>query len=337
MTSRFYYKMQRPRDDKYNLLTKHIDLALKLISILFIICIVTGTLVVLVYFSDNQIISELPSILSTPNTLILLSTISLLLWISIILIMMVVPYIISQFQLTYIANRKQDNSVKLYITRFFLIYLYPLISATIFSYHKTTPLLFFSLISLISLVEIPIFIFICNSKKPTLKEFSLYFYQLFSAHFLLIYPLIFMMKLVAPMSKDDLTQWEILIAVFIFYSLASSCVYDGKNIKSYFFLITVTLIILLISFASHIPDNIIEKTGIGSYEKTIYLDDKYSSFLCTYSQININIEDKKHCKLNNIWIVASLPNKIVFKTDKNDNQLFSLPTSSILAEISSKK
>ena len=312
------------------------DVSLKGLSLLFAFCLFIGTLVAWRYLNASGLENEISSVMTSPHVLLMIAVYSLMMAGGIILIVVLVPLIVSYIDSGLEIQWQKSNPKHKFFIHLLMVFL-PLCGFLLLGVYgitgKTFSILFFVICVLMTFL-----FYVCyggpleDGGFNKFKNFGVVFFSLFIAYFLLLWVLVFFLKVAFFLEKAETLQWIFLFLTICIYSVLLAIATNKSSYVSYIPVAIVALFLVLILFTYTSSSNIASRLGLGGFTASYVVNER------NIAAINgdYDIEDTAYENvviLRNIWVVANLPNKLIFSTDKNMKSTYTIPTSAILGEL----
>lgn len=319
-------------------LGRNADSILKILSLLFTLCLFVGSGVVYIYFRKAGIPREIYSILLSPQTLIAIAAFSSLLGLTVIGMIFLAPTFINFSENENGFTWHHQKSVRQkYIIRFLLLFI-PLAAFLVLGSFGMKD--FFSVFFLL-LIALATTLFYISYGGPIadgwIEKFNDFFkiaIYLTIAYGSILFTFIFLIRIAAFLDHRTFYQWMLIIFLTIIYSALSAAT-NTRRYTSYIPLAVLSFCILFFIFLTdRVTTNIVTKLGIGNYSSSFSIDSKYVAIIDNDTLYKLNATKNDNVILiSNIWVIATLPNKIILKASENSTEYFTVPITAIINEI----
>ncbi len=203
-------KSKQPQKDTSSIknINDVLDFFIKSISVSFVIGIFIGFLIINRYFSENEIQSEISTIVSSPQLLVVLALFSTLFTTAMTFTFLIAPFQISQFKTKTVEidlkkersfhemftnHNKKNRILYSWFIKAVIVYFWPLVSFVIIFSSKLSTTQYFLILPAITFVPTSYYFFKSQESKNFLSKtadmIKLYS-TLMLGHLCLIYPLI---------------------------------------------------------------------------------------------------------------------------------------------------
>lgn len=317
-----------------------LDIALKTLSLLFILCVSVGTMVLWIYFNQVGIGAEVASALNTPQILLTIALYSMLVSVGIVAIVILPPKMINFCE----SKEFQWASIWLSDKRKKLVFhsLLILIPLGVFLMALFLDIPEYSVVAIyVCLVVIAASLFykiyggpLIQTRENALKHWGTTMYVFFILLFILLFSLLFFFKTAAYFGNDGWIPWMILVVVMIAYSLSVGIASCTSGYVSYLPLTLISIAIVCILFIDSGAANIAARIGIGHFQSSLAIDAKSSAMLKDSNKFKIGITSNKEVViLMDAWVLASLPNKLILSNTPDGEYKYTIFTSALVGEL----
>jgi hypothetical protein len=314
-----------------------LDVALKTLSLLFMICLFIGTSVTWGYLNKSGFGHEISSLISSPQILLTIALYSLIVSVSVIFIVLFVPVIIDFCEKSDDLKWAQQPNSR-FILHYFLI-LSPLCLFMLAAWLGISGAYFNLMYVSISLLMACVFYKFYGGPENAniankIKHFGVVIFALLIAFGMLLFSLLFFSKITLFLETNEFLQWMILLGIFLIYSGAVAMASSSSSYMLYAPVVLLSLVVLVIIFADTASTNIASRLGVGSYTSSYAVESKYLAAIKSDNSYAVEkTNDKNIVILRNVWVIAALPNKLILSANSSSLETYSIPASAILGEL----
>ncbi|WP_351124931.1 hypothetical protein [Shewanella sp. T24-MNA-CIBAN-0130] len=323
-----------------NRINLKLDVTLKILSLSFTACLFIGTAVTWSYLEKIGFSNEITSVISSPQVLLTIALYSVSVSFSLIFMMLLVPAIVEFCLRNDFVKWKSNSPRSQFSFVFIIVFIFPLISFLFYMW-KMFSIDYYWLYFLSLCLLITALFYIkhggpeLDNIKNTLKTIGIVYVALGLAYSLLVFSLSVFLQVTIYIEENKAFQFIILSIVIILYSAAAAGAVVSKSSKiiSYMPVAFIAIWILLYVFADKASTNIMSALGVGSYSSSYAVEAK-NLVAINKSAYKIDVSaDSKVFILRDVWVVASLSNKLIFSSAKDSSDSYSIPRNAILSEI----
>lgn len=321
-----------------NKINTTLDVALKALSLLFTFCIFLGTTVTWSYLNKSGLGNEISSVISSPQVLLTIALYSVVVSVGVIWIVALVPAIVNFCKETTEVQWNNASQPNRFFIHFALI-LSPLALFMLSAWCNVRDGYFLLFYLSVCLLMTSFFYKMyggpaLNNTQNKIKNFGITYVALAAAYGLLLFSILFFLKVTQYLEENEILQWIILFVIFILYSSTVAIATSSSNFISYIPVVILSLVLLAILFADTASTNVVSRLGVGSYSSSYAIGAKNLAAINNNSSYKIEeTENKDVLILRDVWVVAALPNKLILSPKKGELSTYSIPISAVLGEI----
>lgn len=313
-----------------------LDVVLKILSISFTGCMFLGVAVIWVYLNGLGLNKEISSTVSSPQILLTIAIYSIAVSFCIVTTLVLIPSLIKMAEngsgLIW-REHFPENKGLLYFFFVFLpfpIYVCMALLGAKFEY-------FFMLFMLLCLsFSLRFYHFhggpAISGRGSEVEHFLTALVSFLAVLALLIFPVIFFIKVAEFITDGEVFQWLILILMVLLYSLMVSFAAVKQGRTAYFPVVAFSIFLLVFLFLGPVSKNIIIRSGLGGYQETYLIEAKNMTLIRDSGLYVVDGNGDGAAILRNVWVVVSLPDKLIISPSKESLVIHTLPSDAILAK-----
>lgn len=312
-----------------------LDVVLKTLSLSFTACMFLGVAVILVYLNGLGLGSEISATIGSPQILLIVAIYSVAISFCIIATLMLIPSLIKMAEhgsdLIWRNHSPRNKGWHYFFFVFspFPIYVYMACMGASQEY-------FFIVFVLLCLsFSLRFYHFhrgpAVSHSREKVRYFLTTLMSLSSVLALLFLPIIFFIKAAEFLSDGEIFQWLILFFMILLYSSAVSFATLNQGYSAYFPVVVFSVLLLIFLFSGSVSKNIVIRSGLGGYEKTYSIDAKNLALIRESSLYEIKDDRDGATILKGVWVLLSLPDKLIISPSKESRVMHMLPSSAVLA------
>src|SRR5690554_1536429 len=267
-----------------------LEFLIKSLSLLFTIFLFVGASVTWSYLDSSGVGNEISSVISSPQTLLTIAIYSILISVYIVSVVILVPASVDFCVRSPDISWAEDSSKVRFKFHFSLIF-FPLLVFFILAVVDFVNEYFIYIYFLMCLFMSFVFYFVYGGPldaglKYKVKNFVVVFLAISLAYALLIFS-IFLFSRITERFDDVYVQLIILFIALIFYSAFAAIATSYSGYVSYFPVVFVSLIVVFVIFSGTTSGNVVSRLGLGAYESSFAVDEKYVSAIKQGGHYNI--------------------------------------------------
>lgn len=305
-----------------------------------------GLIIIWLNLNELGIQREFISVVSSPSVLMSVAVYSLALIFFLSLILLIPGLLLASSDQNWSSDITASKKTKIMIWNFSITFIVMIVFTTVFYFtdFKSNEG-YYTIWLLLLIIFSSIFLSlrhrnIISTKPWELSEYGrlfLSFLTVIGAQTIFLFCIVIMIN-VALFLTGDSEEWVALTLVAFFYLMYCSTLsiaVRNRNIISLISFISFSIIIVTF-LLKDLSANSISRLGLGGFQTSIVLDGKYIrdtnlSNLCSNS-VNDTLKCSGLVKLENIWIVLSLKDKVIISTSKKSEFGLSIPSAAIMSE-----
>lgn len=305
-----------------------------------------GLIIIWLNLNELGIQREFISVVSSPSVLMSVAVYSLALIFFLSLILLIPGLLLASSDQNWSSDITASKKTKIMNWNFSITFIVMIVFTTVFYFtdFKSNEA-YYTIWLLLLIIFSSIFLSlrhrnIISTKPWELPEYGrlfLSFLTVIGAQTIFIFCIVIMIN-VALFLTGDSEEWVALTLVAFFYFMYCSTLsiaVRNRNIISLISFISFSIIIVTF-LLKDLSANSISRLGLGGFQTSIVLDGKYIrdtnlSNLCSNS-VNDTLKCSGLVKLENIWIVLSLKDKVIISTSKKSEFGLSIPSAAIMSE-----
>lgn len=316
-----------------------LDIALKALSLLFILCVSIGTIVLWIYFNQVGISGEVASALNTPQILFTIAIYSMLVSVGIVAIFILPPRMINYCEgKDFQWASAWPSKMRKFAFHTFLVFL-PLVVFLVALFLDASEYSILAVYAGLVILVASLFYKkyggpLINTTENVRRHWGITVYVFFIMLSILLFSLLFIIKTVAYFGGDGWIPWLVLVVVVFLYSLSVGVASCTSGYIAYTPLTIISIVIVAVLFFDSGAANIAAKIGIGHFQTTLAVDAKSSAILKDSKKFKISPTSHNEVVLvEDAWILASLPNKLILSNTPDGEFKYTVFTSSLVGEI----